>query len=160
MAEIKTAKPRRLWRVVLVVSLALNLLVLGLLAGAALRDGSPRGPRGFDLSLGPIGQALDRSDRRAIAASLRRNPDLRPLRRSEMRPGLDEVDAVLRADALDEARLRQALARPMDRLRNLQDAAVDALVDRIAAMSPTERAALADRIASEVDAMAKRPGQK
>lgn len=151
MAEPTQTKPRRLWRGVLVVSLALNLLVLGLLAGATLRDGAPRGPRGFELSLGPIGQALDRSDRREIAASLRKNPDLRPLRRNELRPGLERLDAVLRADVLDEAQLREAIAQPLSRLRQVQDAALDALVARVAGMTVDEREALADRIAEQLE---------
>ena len=86
----------RWMRVLLVLSLALNLLVAGLLIGDALTGGGPgRGPRPAEMALGPVAQALDPADRRAILGTLRGNPGLRPLGREERIAGLQEIAAVL-----------------------------------------------------------------
>jgi len=59
-------QPRKLWRIVLVISLALNLAVVGVVGGFMVRSSGDKGPpRSFDVGLGPIGRALDREDRRA-----------------------------------------------------------------------------------------------
>ena len=57
----EAAKPRRLGRFILVVSLALNLLLLGLIVGA-IGSGRAGPQRGFEAGLGDLGQILPRED--------------------------------------------------------------------------------------------------
>ena len=95
-------KPMRrtpIWlRVVLLVSLALNLLVVGVVAGHFLRD-DPKGrvPR-VDRMQAPMTFALSHEDRRAIGKALRQEyRDNRPSR-EEVVAEYQGVIAALRAD--------------------------------------------------------------
>ncbi len=101
-------RPRRLWRIVLVASLALNLAVGGIVAGSVVSGRLGKGPpRSFDLGLGPIARALEPQERRAIGRNLRQNRALRDL---DLRGRVDEVIALLRAEPFDP----QALEALMD----------------------------------------------
>ena len=142
------AAPRWM-RVLLVLSLALNLLVAGLVLGAILVDGPGRGPRPVEMELGPIARALDQSDRRAILGSLRGHPDLRPFARADMAADIAALQAALRADPFDPDAARAALASRAQRVERAQAAVQEALLARVAAMTPDQRAALADRLEDE-----------
>lgn len=146
MTPPAAAAPRWM-RVLLVVSLALNLLVAGLLLGDALAGG--HGPRPAGLALGPIARALDEDDRRAILLSLRGHPNLRPLGQGERDRGLREIAGAVRAEPFDPDRLRAALSAQSDRVIQAQDAVRDALLARLAAMPPEERTAFAGRLEQE-----------
>ena len=137
----------RWMRVLLVLSLALNLLVAGLLIGDALTGGGPgRGPRPAEMALGPVAQALDPADRRAILGTLRGHPGLRPLGREERVAGLQEIAAAARTEPFDQDRLRAALSRQAERMAGAAEAVQEALLTRLSAMTPEERAAFADRL--------------
>lgn len=140
------SKRSRLWRVVLVVSLALNMGVAGLVAGFWVKGQNGGGPQRFDLSLGPIVSALPREDRRAIAESLRANPDFRRTRGGATRPAITAIVTLLRSDTLNEEELRAATTQAGARIVALQAAAADAFVDRIMLMNTDQRKALADRL--------------
>ena len=129
------------WRVVLVVSLALNLGVLGIALGHALDGpGRERGPR-MGGPAAPLIQALPRAERRALVQTLRQGP--RPPRGR----GLDPVLEALRATPFDpdalSAALGQARAAGDARLRRAEAA----LIERLTQMSPQARAAYAERLA-------------
>ena len=71
-------RTRRLVKVILTVSLTLNLLVLGLVVGAHVRDGHddrrfppPDRTIARDMGFGPFIGAFPREDRREIAQALR-----------------------------------------------------------------------------------------
>ena len=145
MAE-QGMKKSRGWRIVLAISLALNMAVVGIVAGFALRGKQNGPPQRFDLSLGPIGAALSREDRRNISRELRNNHDLRRSRNGEMPQVIADLIAALRQDPPDAEALRAAAHAPAMRMMVVQRAASEALADRIMAMSPTGRADLADRI--------------
>lgn len=137
-----TPRPARLWRIVLVVSLALNVAVVGLVAGFALRGHSMGPPARFDLSLGPVAGALSHDHRRAIARALREDGGLR----RGGPAGLDALVAALRADPVDPVAVEDAARQSSEFVRRVQDRAAEALTAQILAMSAEERAALADRI--------------
>lgn len=140
------AAPRWM-RILLVVSLALNLLVAGLLVGAALGEGGPgRGPRPAELALGPLARALDEGDRRAILQDLHGHPGLQGLGRDRRNAGLREIAAALRADPFEPDRAKAALAAQAEEIAHAQSAVQDALIARLAAMSPEARRAFADRL--------------
>lgn len=140
----------RWMRVLLVLSLALNFLILGLVVGHALGGGGPgRGPRPAEFALGPLARALEPEDRRAILLDLRGHPGLRPLGREHREAGLAEVAAAVRAEPFAEERVRAALAAQSERLVEAERAVREALVARLAAMPPEARAAFAERIEAE-----------
>ena len=68
-------KSSRLWvRVLLVVSLALNLLVIGAVAGVIIKGGPFKHggpPHMAQGGVGPLTQALSKEDRRAIGREMR-----------------------------------------------------------------------------------------
>ncbi len=146
MADPATPRPRRFWRILLVVSLALNIAVVGIVAGFALRGGKEGPPRGMEFSLGPIGQALQPDDRRAIASELRKNRDLRPKRGGYRLVGLPEMVAALQADPFDPAVFADALQIPETRQVKIRDAVRAAVVSQISQMTDAEREAFATRL--------------
>lgn len=145
---VPAAGSRFRWmRLLLVVSLGLNLLVAGLLLGDALTGGGPgRGPRPVEMTLGPFARALDEGDRRAILEDLRGHPDLRPLTREEFAAGLQGIREVVQADPFESAAVLQALSEQSERINRSERAVQEALVEHLAAMSPEARKAFADRL--------------
>ncbi len=139
-------------KVALVASLALNLLLGGLIAGVAVRHHRDMGPGGRGaLTFAPYFDSLGRADRAALREEmLRRMPALREMHRErgeDVRAFLE----VIRADPFDrevaEAVLEQQLGRASRRL----DEGRELFLERLAAMSPEERQAYADRLEKALD---------
>ncbi len=147
MADVQT-RPSRLWRGVLVVSLALNLAVAGIIGGAMVsgRLGERASPR-IDFGVGPVARALSDDERRAIGRELRAD---RSLRGHDFRGQMAAVAASLRADPYDPAVTLALLEEQADRLSQVQARARMAVLDRIAAMPPERRQAFADRLEQEL----------
>lgn len=132
-------------RALLVVSLALNLLVAGLLAGAWLRDGPPGGT-GRDPGFGPFAEALSDTDRRELRrAFMAHMPEMRE-NRAAMRTDMQGVLAALRAQPFDAAALETAMDAALSRMADRIGVGQRLLVDRISAMDAAERGAFADRL--------------
>jgi uncharacterized membrane protein len=132
-------------KVALAVSVALNLAVAGLAAGAWLREGPGRGmPR--DMSFGPFTEALSDGDRKELRQALGdRAPGFREARR-EMRADFDLLLATLRADPFDPTAAEAALAGITRRATDRLDLGRELLAGRILAMTDAERQAFADRL--------------
>lgn len=132
-------------KIALAVSVALNLAVAGLAAGAWLREGHGRGlPR--DMSFGPFTEALSDVDRRELRRALAdRAPGFRASRQ-EMRADLETLLASLRATPFDPAAAEAALAAVARRTTDRLDLGRDLMTGRILAMSEAERQAFADRL--------------
>ena len=144
MAELKQPK---LWRIVLVISLALNFAILGLLVGFGLRsEVGGRPPQAFEVGLGPFGQALTREQRHEIGDELRRNPDVSRMGRREVAQAKQAVIEILRTEPFDAAALETVLSNGSVRARKLQDAALSAFMFQIGEMSYDERVEMAERI--------------
>ena len=139
------------WRWVLPLSLTANLLVVGLIGGAALRHAFEEGGGGpmavRDLAFGPFTAALTRDDRDALRRSFTTRAgelrDLRPAGRAEF----DRLLAALRAVPFDLAVVKAEMSRQRERMAERLGLGQDLLVERIAAMSDGERAEFADRVA-------------
>ena len=146
MADAMTGpKGSRRLKIVLAVSLALNLCVAGVVAGAWLRDGPPHGG-GKDFGLGPLSEALTRDDRKAMRkAFVERHPDIRGDRR-EAKAEFDAVVNALRAEPFDPAALDTALAAVAARNQSLLDTGRELVAERLKSLSPAERLAFADRL--------------
>jgi uncharacterized membrane protein len=143
------AKAGRWVKILLAVSLALNLAVVGVVAGAALKarnfDGG-RPPDIRELNFGPFTGALSRPQRRALLQGfVADQPPLREMRsliRAEYQLVLDAV----RAQPFDPIALQAALAGQSRSTIARLDAGRKALEGVIIAMSPEDRAAYADRL--------------
>ncbi|TDK48763.1 periplasmic heavy metal sensor [Antarcticimicrobium luteum] len=147
MTDMTDRKPPRMrpWlRVLLGISLALNLAVAGLAIGAAIRfGGAPEGARP-PLPLGAmLYRELPREDRRALRDSSFGPREERAERR---RADAAELDAALRAVPFDSARVEAFLAGQARRHSDLEQAMRAAWLRQVAGMSDAARAAFADRL--------------
>lgn len=149
-------------RVLLFVSLAMNLAVAGVVAGAAWRQGGPdrdRGPRSDRVSVAYI-RALSDEDRRAIRDAMRAELPDRTALRTEMRAGFDAILETLRAGELDRDRLAAQISAQFAIGSDIQTTARSLMLDRIAAMSPEERRAYADRLEEELARVTRKGGKR
>lgn len=143
-----TPKARPWVKILLVASLALNLLVLGVVAGALLsgpRD-RDRNPLLRDLGFGPFVTALPKKDRAALTLDLRKKSGPFLANRRELRRSMDEILSALRAEPFDAESFAALIQRQRTWIQERQDLGAAALVARISQMSPTERAAYADAL--------------
>lgn len=141
-------KPSRLWRAVLVISLALNLAVAGIVIGAVVSGRTGEGgPRSFDLGVGPMARALAPNERRQITRSLR---DSRALRDLNPRGRVDRMVAVIVADPFDPAALQTLMAEQSAKVDVMQAQAQSAFLQTITDMTPERRAAFAAALSEEL----------
>ena len=140
-----TPPKRRRWVMPLLgVSLAVNLLIVGMAAGAAWRVKDMGGGK---MRQGPSGavflRALEPQDRKAIFGELRAGRDT--ARRFERENGANMLTA-LRADPFDPSAL-QTLIEARAEMGQTSKAALDAKwLDVVSGMDGAERAAYADRL--------------
>jgi uncharacterized membrane protein len=141
-----TAPGGQRWlKIALAVSVALNLAVAGLVAGAWLRDGPGHGmPR--DMSFGPFTEALSDTDRRELRRTLGDRAHGFREARQEMQADLQALLTTLRADPFDPAAAEAALTAIERRATDRLDLGRDLIAERILAMSDAERDAFADRL--------------
>lgn len=142
----KTRSP--LWmRILLAVSLTLNLAVLGMVGGAVLRSHDGRHPLPVrDLGFGAFDGALSPEDRQELRrAFVDEGPDFRGARRA-MRQDFSEILAALRADPFDPGALQAVLDRQNARGAEFFAFGQKLIFDRIAGMEPEARRAFADRL--------------
>ena len=133
-------------RWVLAVSVALNLAVVGLVAGAMLREGGPHGRMVRDLDFGPFTEALTEGDREALRrAFMARMPEMRDMR-AAMRADFAALLAALRAEPFDAAALQGAVANQAGRMQRRLEVGQQIMLERIAAMTVADRRAFADRL--------------
>jgi uncharacterized membrane protein len=157
MADIDMAPKGRNWmRVALFVSLALNLLVLGVVAGRILSDGPPDWVRrGGDDPAIPYARAFEPDQHAALRRDLRGAFEHhRPAGGflAEYRQALD----LLRADPFDPGAFDALLDRQAVGAEARRRAGQAVLSAQIAAMSPEARRAYAARLEAELDRLAER----
>ncbi len=141
-------------KVVLALSLALNLAIAGLAAGAWMKGGSKGMPR--DLSFGPFSEALSGDDRRALRNALRdRGTDFRASREAAF-VEFSTLLRALRTQPLDQQTLREALAAIEKRNADRLDLGRSLIETRLIEMSDADRLAFADRL----EAGLKRPSRR
>lgn len=135
-------------KILLALSLAFNLGILGIVAGARMKDG--RGdkdglPR--DVSFGPFSEALSRQDRQALReALLSKAPEFRAAREAA-RAEFATLVTALRADPFDPGAVREALAAIEQRNASRLELGRSMIETRIFDMAEAERLAFADRLA-------------
>lgn len=134
-------------KVALFVSLALNLLLVGLIVGA-MAAGHRQGGRMMarDVGFGPLTTALTREDRGALRQSfVQANPG-RDADRAAMASDFSAMVAALKRDPWDQAAVMAALTRQGARSQVRFEQGRDILLAHIAKMTAAERSAFATRI--------------
>jgi len=149
-------------RWVLFASLALNLLIVGVVAGALI-SGGPRtkGPPGERMTGAPYVSAFERADKRAIRAQMRKQLPPRREMIAKNKADYAAFVAVLRAGTFDQERAREIMERQMDRSLDTLRLGRALALDQIAQMTANERAAYATRLEERAAQFGKRgPRQK
>ena len=150
VAQTQRARAPRWMRIAFGVSLALNLAVVGVLAGTFARFGGPpsRGP-GMISYATPYVRALPRDAQREIFHAVRDQLPKDTNSRQARRALYAEMIEALKADPFDPAQVQTVLDRQNAAALAVQAAAHTAWLAHVAAMSPEDRAAYADNV-SEV----------
>lgn len=146
-----TPKKRRWLVPALVISLALNLLVVGIVIGAVTsgggkqRGGHDGGPaRGF---IGePFLRALPQEHRRALAEGLRENPVAMQETREALRERVQNLLTVLRTDPFDAETAARLLSEQRSLVVDRQKHGESLLLERLSTMSAAERSTYADKL--------------
>ncbi|MEO0912160.1 MAG: periplasmic heavy metal sensor [Pseudomonadota bacterium] len=148
MAEEAKAPVRRRWmRILLIMSLSVNLLFLGLLAGAAWTGpGAPRltGPGG---EFRVMERALPKEAREALMADMWRDRQAFHGKRRELGEIRREMIETLRTEPFDRAAMEALLARQREFWLEMGTKGQMLMLERIEAMTPEERATFADNLA-------------
>lgn len=145
-----TQKLPRRYKIILGVSLAVNLVVAGMIGGAALRHGE--GARGGLRSAGlgayalPYMLALPKEERQQVMKTVRSDRKGRVPDRAARRALYADVLSVLRAEPFDAEKLSIALSTQAETTIEVQQSAQAAWMAVIAQMSDAERAAYADEV--------------
>jgi uncharacterized membrane protein len=129
----------------LIVSVALNLAVAGLVLGAWLGDGH-RGGMPRDMSFGPFSEALSDQDVRALRKSLMDRAGEFSSSRKASRAEFETLLASLRAEPFDPEALKSALAAIETRNAERLQLGRSLIETRLIEMSPEDRQAFADRL--------------
>ena len=100
MTDSTDLKPRKLWKILFGVSLALNLLIVGALGGALMRKG--KGPTANHPASGFLYmRALDFQDKRALRKEILRNKDGRKLIRARNQSSFSSAVDILKSNPFD-----------------------------------------------------------
>ena len=160
MTTDESPKPARtrLWlRIMLVVSLAFNLLIIGAVAGIALKGGplkhGPRGHHMADVAVGPLTRALTAEDRRAIGRQLREQAEDTGWSGQDHRASLEKMVVLLETTPFDPERFASEMETTIYGMQARLAAARVALAEHLAAMPDAERAAYAMRGKEVLDRM-------
>ena len=143
-----TPAPAGKARVALILSLAVNLLLVGLIGGAMLGGRGPMGPgrAAVDVGFGPLSAALTPDDRRALRDRfIEKLPEFRAEREAS-RAEFEAFAAVMRAEPWDRAAAEAILQRQGERGLARLDAGRTLMLDYIAGLTSEARRAFADRI--------------
>lgn len=156
--EQKTRAPmRRSLRILLFASLAANLVIVGLAAGAVLGKHKSGGkpPRNADF-MGAYTRALPDEDRRAIGKSIRDFHRKSGITREEAREQFQAMLAILRTSPFDEDAMKLRMAEQAKAAFDRREAAQQFWLDRISAMSDAERQDYADQIEAQLKRVARK----
>lgn len=153
--ETETRRMGRGLRLLLVVSLGLNLLVLGVVGGAVFGEWrEPHRPIVRDLGFGPYAEALTHADRVALIRAFAKETGGFRAERQAARQTFGDLLGVLRTDPFDAGRMKVLMTQQEQRMSQRLALGQKLLIGRIEAMTPDERHAFADRLQ---EALAHRP---
>jgi len=157
MSDTNTnVRPRRWGRVVLIVSLGLNLAVVGVVAGSAFHFGGG-GHRTHSANFAaPYIRALDHLDRASIREQLHRGPDMMQADQAARKETYRQMAEALRAEPFDSARIHTLMIQQREGVRTRISAAQDVWLRHVSGMSTQSRADYADRLEEVVEQRSRR----
>ena len=141
-------KPRWLWKVIFVLSLALNVAIVGVVIGATWRfQGSGAQMASKVLDSGSIYlRALGKKHRRELGRKMRPAGGETKNSRAEITQGFEQAIAVLRAEPFDSAAFAKVMQGHSSRAEARMKEARTILLEHLIALSADERWAYADRL--------------
>lgn len=147
----KSLNKGRKWRWILGLSLGLNLVFVGLFAGAALRfSGGERQMEKPRMSVqgyaAPYVRALPNDARRALGRQLRAEEGGRGNGRAARRQAYQQMVEALRAAPFDIVKVEALLSAQAQRASGAINTAQSLWLEQVAQMSPAERSAYVDRL--------------
>ncbi|MFK7938820.1 MAG: periplasmic heavy metal sensor [Roseovarius sp.] len=145
-------------RALLIVSLALNLLIVGLFAGVALGGGKHGGPHPSRLEQigGPLTRALSKDERKILGRKMRETYRERTEDRQQQHALMQALIDEMRADPFDREAVAGHMAAQREILQDRVSLGQSILIDRLAMMSAEKRRAYADRLQEGLDRRRKR----
>lgn len=151
---------RRWLKPLLFASLAVNLLVAGVVLGAFLSPDGPRSRSEQGPARGIIGEpfirALPKDDRRALVRDVMNNRDNIQESRESLRQRFQSFLAVLRTDPFDTEEATRLLREQRQVAVKRQEIGEALLMKRLEEMTPDERAAYADALEKSLRRLRKR----
>lgn len=149
MSDTRTAGNRRWVYPLLFTSLAVNLLIAGIVIGS-LASPDRHGGRDFRSVRGYVGEpfvrALPRDERRALFADVVREAPRFREDREQLRARLEGFLDALRSEEFDRSAAEALLQEQQEAMTRRQEVGQQIILDRIDRMSPTERRAYADEL--------------
>lgn len=137
-------------RIVLVMSLALNIAILGIIGGSLLRWNAgmdrARSLQARDFGFGPFVGALETEDRRALGRAFAQSAGNPREAREKVGAMFDAMLAALRADDFDAEGFEDLLSEQQKEFARGQKIGSRLVAKQIAAMSAEERKAYAERL--------------
>ncbi len=138
----------------LFISLAANLLIVGIVIGIFFVSGGERPDRTsreVGALVGPhFFRALEPADRRALIRDVARQRDKVRENRAELRQRLERLHDLLQSETLDTAAVRALLAEQRASISSRHKLGEELLLRRLAEMTPEARQAFADRLAASL----------
>lgn len=147
-SEKQTVGMRPWLRALLVVSLALNLLIVGLVGGAIIMRGKWQEHQMAQLEKmgGPMTRALSGEDRRSMGREMRQNFGTRQAMHENMRTRMEGLIADLKAVPFDAEAVAGYMAGHRADFNVRLELGQRLLLQRLTKMDDAERAAYADRL--------------
>lgn len=155
----QSVKHKKALRIVLVGSLAVNLLLVGIIGGSYVRGGGGP-PRGFEFQLGPLSAALSHEDRRKIADQIRREVGRSGLSRSQRRTALEQMIGAVEAEPFDSEAFTQVIEGQQSRTDHVRAAALSSFVNFLSDMTAEERVVFAQNLRQTLEKGQRRDGQR
>lgn len=148
----KEKSPRRLWKILLVVSLGFNLVVVGMVAGA-LWNGPPERHHAdtralSSLGLRPYVRAMNDAQRASLKARLDKGGAQDLPSRETFRNHIKALSAAVRQVPYDPAAVQAVLAAQRETTGERIILGQTLLLEELAAMSPQDREAFAAALES------------
>jgi len=164
-ADPAPERSKRRLKYALIASLALNLLIIGAVAGTMVgfkKHGPRMGARGEDFGMMGLTRVLPEERRKEVRKQLRADREkLRPLM-EEVRTARRAAADALAAEPFDRAALDAAIAAVAEKERTVRQAAVNAFLGHAETLTAEERGKLAEwwRKKSEPPPPRKKKGEK
>lgn len=138
-------KSRRWERILLVVSLGVNLLVAGIVVGG-LATHERRAPPPNDVSIGPFTEAFDKADRAALRKAVAdQSTSFRDMKRA-LDADVERLVEALKAEPWDEQVVRAVMSGMRERLEARSQIGEGLIFSRLEEMTTAERQAFAMRL--------------